>query len=188
MKIEAVSIEDVESLLAIYAYYVEKTAVSFEYEVPSVDEFERRIQDISAKYPYIKAVDDDGTIMGYAYAGTFKGRAAYDWSVETTVYVRNDLRRGGVGKALYQALEDILRSMGILNMNACIAVTSKEDLHLTNASVYFHEKMEFQKVGTFHNSGYKFDTWYDMVWMEKLIGSHKKEPDAVLLGQWKQYL
>ena len=66
MKIEAVSIEDVESLLAIYAYYVEKTAVSFEYEVPSVDEFERRIQDISAKYPYINAVDDDGTIMGYA--------------------------------------------------------------------------------------------------------------------------
>ena len=88
MRIEAVSIEDAEELLEIYAPYVEKTAISFEYDIPSVDEFRNRIDDISAKYPYIKAVDEDGSIMGYAYANTFKGRAAYDWCVETTVYVR----------------------------------------------------------------------------------------------------
>lgn len=87
MKIERVTKEDAGELLGIYAPYVEETAVSFEYEVPSVDEFAERISNISAKYPYIKAVDDDGVILGYAYAGAFKTRAAYDWSVETTIYI-----------------------------------------------------------------------------------------------------
>ena len=183
MKIEMVSIDDVNELLDIYSYYVKKTAISFEYEIPSVDDFRERIKQISEKYPYIKAVRDDGYIMGYAYANVFKARAAYDWSVETTVYVRNDLRKSGVGKVLYQELEAALKNMGILNMNACIAVTSQEDKHLTNASVHFHEKMGFELVGTFHNSGYKFNTWYDMVWMEKMIGEHNAKQAPVLFGQ-----
>ena len=83
------------------------------------------------------------------------------------------LRGLGVGKALYQELEKKLRNMGILNMNACIAVEPEEDTHLTNASSFFHEKMGFKLVGTFHNCGYKFNTWYNMVWMEKIIGEHK---------------
>ena len=185
MRIEAVSIEDAKELLSIYAYYVEKTAISFEYDVPSIDEFRNRIVTISEKYPYIKAVNDEGLILGYAYANTFKGRSAYDWSVETTVYVRKDMRRTGTGKALYQALEEILSSMGILNMNACIAVTSKEDRHLTNDSFYFHEKMGFKLVGTFHDIGYKYDTWYDMVWMEKMIGKHSSMQAPVSFGDWK---
>jgi phosphinothricin acetyltransferase len=122
--------------------------------------------------------------MGYAYANTFKARAAYDWSVETTIYVKNNLRRIGIGKELYNALEKILSGMGILNMNACIAVTSKEDTHLTNDSVYFHEKMGFKLVGTFHNSGYKYNTWYDMVWMEKIIGNHTLMHTPVAFGKW----
>lgn len=73
--------------------------------------------------------------------------------------------------------------MGVLNMNACIAVTSQEDIHLTNASVHFHEKMGFKLVGTFHNSGYKFNTWYDMIWMEKMIGEHKAMQAPVLFGE-----
>jgi phosphinothricin acetyltransferase len=187
MKIEAVSAKDAEELLDIYAPYVRETAISFEYDVPSVDEFRERISNISAKYPYIKAVDDDGSIVGYAYANTFKARAAYDWSVETTIYVRKNQRRTGVGKALYESLEGFLRKMGILNMNACIAVTSKEDSHLTNDSVYFHEKMGFQPVGTFHNSGYKFHTWYDMIWMEKMIGNHTPTQARVAFGEWITY-
>jgi phosphinothricin acetyltransferase len=185
MKISPVSTKDAEELLDIYAYYVRETAVSFEYDVPSVDEFRNRIYNISEKYPYIKAVGDDGCIMGYAYANTFKARAAYDWSVETTVYVRKNLRRMGVGKALYNTLEELLRGMGILNMNACIAVTSKEDTHLTNDSVYFHEKMGFTTAGTFHNSGYKYNTWYDMIWMEKIIGKHTSMQPSVAFGEWK---
>ena len=86
MRIERVLPGDAEALLEIYAPYVEETAISFEYTVPTVSEFRRRIAEISAQFPYIKAVDGDGTILGYAYAGTFKARQAYDWNVETTVY------------------------------------------------------------------------------------------------------
>lgn len=173
MKIESVKKNDAKKLLEIYAYYVKETAVSFEYEIPSVKEFKKRIKTISKKFPYIKAVDKDENIVGYAYANTFKSRSAYDWSVETTIYVKKDCRKNGIGKALYNELEIQLKKMGILNMNACIAFTNSEDSHLTNASVFFHEKMDFKTVGTFHKIGYKFNTWYDMVWMEKFIGEHK---------------
>ena len=81
MRIERVLPGDAEALLEIYAPYVEETAISFEYTVPTVSEFRRQIAEISAKFPYIKAVDGDGTILGYAYAGTFKARQAYDWNV-----------------------------------------------------------------------------------------------------------
>lgn len=185
MKIERVTTADTEELLAIYAPYVTATAISFETEVPSVEEFRGRIEKISFKYPYIKAVDEDNKILGYAYAGTFKARSAYDWSVETTVYIRQECRRQGIGKELYEALEKALRGMGVLNMNACIAVPRCEDPFLTTGSQHFHEKMGFSLVGTFHDSGYKFDTWYDMIWMEKMIGIHKKEQSPVSFGKWE---
>lgn len=177
MDILHVTEDDACELLEIYGYYVLDTAVSFEYEVPSIDEFKERIKDISSKYPYIKAVSD-GKILGYAYANVFKGRKAYDWSVEATVYVKSDERKKGVGKALYTELENLLKGMGILNMNACIAVPGGEDVHLTNDSQEFHEKMGFDLVGTFHKSGFKFGTWYDMIWMEKIIGSHDNPIDV----------
>ena len=183
MTIEKVTIEDAEELLAIYAPYVRDTAVSFEYVVPSVEEFADRILQISAKYPYIKAVED-GKIIGYAYANTFKGRKAYDWSVETTVYVRKDAKRNGTGRRLYECLAQSLRKMGVLNMNACIASAKVEDEFLTNDSMYFHSRMGFTEVGRFHNSGYKFGRWYDMIWMEKLIGSHDAHPGEVRFGEW----
>lgn len=183
MKIEKVKPEDAKALLEIYAPYVKDTAISFEYEVPSEEEFLERIRTISAKYPYIKAVEND-EILGYAYGAVFKGRPAYDWSVETTIYIRGDKRKNGVGKALYQSLENSLKNMGILNMNACIAVPAKNDPYLTDASQRFHERMGFSKVGVFHNSGYKFDRWYDMVWMEKMIGEHTEAPGQVNFGAW----
>ena len=178
MTIEKVSEADAAKLLEIYGPYVLSTAISFEYDVPSVEEFKTRIRDISSKYPYLKAVEGQ-KILGYAYAATFKGRRAYDWSVETTIYVDEKSHGMGVGSALYEALEKELKSMGILNMNACIAVTAQEDAHLTNASMYFHKKMGFNLVGTFHASGYKFNTWYDMIWMEKMIGEHKTNQKLV---------
>lgn len=188
MQIEKVTLEDAKELLEIYRPYVEETAVSFEYETPSPEEFAERIRTISENYPYLKAVEN-GSIIGYAYAAAFKSRAAYDWSVETTVYVRKDFRRSGVGRALYEALEQYLSCMGILNMNACIAAlpAGSIDMHLTDASACFHEKLGFDMVGRFHNSGYKFDTWYDMVWMEKQIGEHKCPQNRVKLGSWKDF-
>ncbi len=183
IKIERVTMADAEELLSIYAPYVRDTAISFEYAVPSLDEFQKRIESISSCLPFIKAVQG-GEILGYAYAGKFKERKAYDWSVEVTVYVRRDVRRKGVGSLLYGALEKSLRQMGILNMNACIAVPKGEDPHLTNDSYHFHSRMGFDLVGTFHNSGYKFDTWYDMIWMEKIIGAHTNQQEPVKYGAW----
>ena len=183
MTIEKVTIDDAEELLAIYAPYVRDTAVSFEYVVPSVEDFADRILQISAKYPYIKAVED-GKIIGYAYANTFKGRKAYDWSVETTVYVRREEKRNGIGRRLYECLEQSLKKMGVLNMNACIAIAKVDDEFLTNDSMHFHSRMGFTEVGRFHNSGYKFDRWYDMIWMEKMIGSHDVHPGEVHFGEW----
>lgn len=179
MTIEKVIPEDASELLGIYGPYVKDTAISFEYEVPSLEEFTSRIVNISSKYPYIKAVSEDGTILGYAYATAFKGRRAYDWSVETTIYIRQDCRRGGIGRALYEELEFRLKDMGILNMNACIASPKSEDEHLTSDSIYFHGNMGFTKVGTFHDCGYKFNSWYDMIWMEKIIGEHLENQPPV---------
>jgi len=184
ISIEKVTIKDAEELLEIYGPYVLETAISFEVKVPSVSEFEQRIRTISEKYPYLKAVVE-GEIVGYAYAGSFKGRKAYDWSVETTVYVKADCKRMGIGKALYQKLEDSLKSMGILNMNACIACPSVEDEFLTNDSQYFHEAMGFSLVGKFSCSGYKFGNWYDMIWMEKMLGEHTPEPKEVNFGVYE---
>jgi len=181
MEILPVSAVDAAELLEIYGPYVQNTAISFEYEIPTTEEFSQRILRISEKYPYFKAVEN-GRILGYAYAATFKPRPAYDWSVEVTIYVRSDRRKRGVGSALYRALESSLRDMGVLNMNACIAVPRGEDPHLTMDSPRFHEKMGFSMVGTFHNSGYKFHTWYDMIWMEKSIGQHTENQPPVKFG------
>lgn len=180
--IESVTVNDAEELLSIYSYYVEKTAVSFEYEVPSKEEFENRIKNISSKYPYIKAVDENGRIVGYAYAGVFKGRKAYDHSVETTIYLDEAVRRKGYGTIIYDELENRLKKMGILNLYACIASTETEDEYLTNASKLFHGKKGYSLVGTFHKCGNKFNRWYDMVWMEKFIGEHTAEEKPVLFG------
>ena len=150
MRIEKVTIEDASELLSIYEPYVRNTAITFEYDVPTLEEFRNRIIKISSKYPYIKAVDN-GEILGYAYAKAFNERKAYDWSVETTIYVKQGRHRKGIGRSLYNELEESLRNMGILNMNACIAVpVVKEDEHLTYTSYHFHKSMGFTLVGRFY--------------------------------------
>ena len=85
---------------------------------------------------------------------------------------------------MYGCLEQSLKKMGVLNMNACIASAKVEDEFLRNDSMYFHSRMGFTEVGRFHNSGYKFGRWYDMIWMEKLIGSHDAHPGEVRFGEW----
>ena len=179
IKIRTAVPEDAVALLEIYAPYVEHTAISFEYDVPSVEEFRERIVNRLEKYPYLVA-EVDGKMLGYAYTSPFVGRAAYGWSAETTIYLREDCRKMGVGRALYEALEKVSKAQNILNLNACIGYPQEEDEYLTMNSVKFHEHMGYQMVGMFHNSGYKFGRWYHMVWMEKLIGEHKDEPKSVI--------
>lgn len=179
VKIRTADILDAQELLEIYAPYVKKTAITFEYEVPALTEFERRIKYTLARYPYLVA-EKDGEILGYAYTGVFKDRAAYDWAAEVSIYVKEDKRGLGIGSMLYTALEEISRAQHILNLNACIAYSDTEDAYLTKDSVKFHSRMGYHLVGKFHRCGYKFGRWFDMVWMEKELGEHPAEPAPVI--------
>lgn len=171
---------DAEAMLAIYRPYVEKTAITFEVETPTIEAFRQRIERTLQKFPWLVLETADG-VAGYAYANTFKGRAAYDWSVETSIYLDWNLRGNGWGRLLYEELERVLRAMGIRNLNACIACTDRpDDPYLTNGSVRFHEKFGYTIVGTFHDCGFKLGNWYSMMWMEKMIGAHDGAPDDVI--------
>ena len=163
--------EDAKELLKIYAYYVTDTAISFETEVPSEEEFKLRIEEVLKSYPFIVACKDD-EILGYAYLHSFVGRKAYELSAETTIYLNPDKKKMGIGKKLYSVLEDIAKVQNITNLYSCIGYVDKEDEYLNNNSVQFHEHIGFRIVGKFENCGHKFGRWYHMVWMEKIIGEH----------------
>lgn len=180
--IRDVRLEDAERLVEIYRYYVEKTAITFEYETPSVEEYEGRIRQITEKYPYLVLLAD-GKIEGYAYAGTFKGRVAYDWAVELTIYLDHTAEKKGFGRKLYQALEDRLRAMGITNLYACITYPqTPDDPYASTNSADFHGHLGFKECGRFHSCGYKFSRWYDMIWSEKFIAEHKVPQPPVSFG------
>jgi len=159
---------DADKLLAVYAPYVENSAITFEYEVPSAEEFKQRIENTLANYPYLVA-EKNGEVLGYAYASVFKPRCAYRHCVETSIYVSKDVHEQGIGTLLYHALEKELKQRGIINLNACIAWIDTPNDHLTHQSPKFHEKNGYKKVAHFHRCGYKFGEWYDMIWMEKLL-------------------
>lgn len=181
---------DAPGLLAIYAPYVRKTAITFEYDVPSEEEFRGRIERTLERFPYLAAYRysvpaDSGDphaaaaedphaageeeLLGYAYAGHFKSRAAYDWACEVSIYVREDMKRRGIGRRLYEALELCLEAMGMRNLYACIGVPEEDDEYLNHDSVRFHERLGYRVCGTFRRCGYKFNRWYDMCWMEKFL-------------------
>ena len=149
LKIRPVTLEDAPELVRIYAPYVEKTAITFEYQVPTIEEFEGRIEKILQRFPYLVA-EVDGQVL------------AYDWAVEVSVYVDQDRRGQGLGSRLYEALESELEARGYLRFLACIALPNP-------ASIALHEKRGYVKVAHFPKIGYKFDQWHDIVWMQKTI-------------------
>ena len=179
--IRPVTLSDAQELLNIYAYYVKNTAVTFECDVPSIDEFTSRIKHISENYPYLVA-ESDGKIVGYACAHPFVGRSAYSHSAETTIYIAPDERRSGAGKALYTALEAVSKQQNIINLYACIAFLPEDssDPYLTSDSVDFHAHFGYRIVGEFYKCGFKFNNWYTMVWMEKRLGKHETNPPAMI--------
>lgn len=179
MQIRELVDTDLPALHQIYSYYVENTAVTFEYEAPSLKEFSRRIALVQEKYPVLVGIVD-GVLKGYAYASTFRPRPAYDWSVETTIYLHPEAKGAGLGRALYLKLEEILALQNVHNLNACIAYPEVADEYLTDASVRFHEKLGYRLVGQFTNSGFKSGKWYHMVWMEKLIANHEAAPEKFI--------
>lgn len=170
--------DDAAALVQLYAPYVTDTAITFEYDVPSVAEFAERIATTLMTYPYLVA-EQGRQIVGYVYAGPFHARPAYDWAVETSIYVSRAHEHQGIGRQLHDALEMALQAQGILNLNACIAYPVVEDEYLTRNSVDFHAHLGYQWIGEFHQCGYKFQRWYNMVWMEKIIGKHMAQQPAV---------
>ncbi len=173
--------DDAAALVAIYAPYVLNTAITFEYDVPSVDEFAGRIAATLRRFPYLVLTDANSPEpLGYAYIGYFNVRAAYDWCAETSIYLRRDQRKRGLGRYLYESLEDASAAMGVLSLKACVGVPSVDDEHLTHNSLTFHEHLGFRQVGTFRQCGYKFGTWYDMVWLEKSLREIPAVPDPVV--------
>lgn len=178
--------EDAEEILNIYKPYIISTAITFEYDVPDISDFRQRIRNTLVRYPYIVAVENE-KIKGYAYAGTFKGRAAYDMDVELSIYIDENCKNRGLGRKLYKKLEEILKLQNIINTYACIATIDGEgDEYLNNDSMHFHEKLGFRLVGEFKKSGYKFNRWYDMVWMEKIIGDHNQIKDFIPYSELKR--
>ena len=181
--IREVRLEDAARLVEIYQYYVTSTAITFEYTTPSIQEFQSRIQHTLEQYPYI-VYEHEGVVLGYGYVGALKGRAAYDWSVETSIYVDRHAKKMGIGRKIYEALEELCAKMHITNMYACIlAPRDDHDPYLNTNSMDFHEHMGYKEIARFHQCGYKFQRWYDMVWYEKIIGEHSVPMPALLSYQ-----
>lgn len=180
MKIRTATTADAEALCAIYKPYVEETAISFEYAAPGAEEFRRRIVATLAEYPYLVA-EEDGEPVGYAYASILHGREAYRHSAETSIYVKRGAHGRGIGRALEDALEREIAKQNVLTLYACIAVPLGEsDPYVTFDSVKFHEKMGFRHLASFPASGYKFDRWYTVVWMEKDLGEKPEHPEPFI--------
>ncbi|MBQ8173761.1 MAG: N-acetyltransferase [Mailhella sp.] len=161
---------DVPAMLAVYVPYVQNTAVSFEYSVPTEYEFRSRYALVTAVYPWLIA-EYDGRVAGYAYASRFHPRAAYDWCAEVSIYIDRSYRGRGMGRLLYEHLERILTAQNVLTTYACIAHTQEPDEYLDHSSIHFHTRMGYHLTGSFPRCGFKFNRWYGMIWMEKRLNS-----------------
>ncbi len=168
LKIREAQLEDAPRLVEIYAPYITETAVSFEYEVPTVEEFQDRIKNVKQKYPYL-VCEKDGVIVGYVYASAYSKREAYDWTAATSIYVDKNCRRMGVGSRLYAELEKRLKEQGVENLLAGVAYCEREDEYLTKDSFKFHTKEGYVTAGHLKDVGKKFDRYYDLLWMQKKI-------------------
>ena len=162
---------DAAAVLAIYAPVVRTSAITFENEVPPVEEIAARIDAVTACWPWL-LLERDGDVAGYAYATTWRARAAYQWSVETTVYVREDCHRSGVGRALYRALLACLRLQGFRLAIGGITLPNA-------ASIALHEAMGFRPAGVHRACGYKLGAWHDVgFWELALVPDDGREPRA----------
>lgn len=149
--------DDAPQVRAIYAPIVTETAVSFEIEPPIVEEMRRRIETTLLTLPWL-VCERDG-VIGYAYAGVFRSRPAYQWTVEVSVYVHAAHRGKGVARALYTSLFECLRVQGYRTALAGIVLPN-------SASVALHERTGFRSIGVFHHVGYKLGAWHDVGWWE----------------------
>lgn len=160
MKIRAATPQDAPAITAIYAPVVANTVISFELEPPTVDEMRSRIVATLDRLPWLVSEDDSGVVSGYVYAGRHRERAAYQWAVDVSAYVREDVRGTGVGKRLYSALFDQLVRLGYFQAFAGVALPNA-------ASVGLHESVGFKPLGVYKNVGFKFGAWHDVGWFQR---------------------
>lgn len=164
--------EDAAALLEIYQPYITDTVITFEYDVPTVDEFAARITDTLTDFPYL-VCEWDGKPVGYAYAHHIRERAAYDWAVELSIYLSPMVQGKGVGAALYQCLIDLLEMQHIRILYGCVTLPNEKSRRL-------HEKLGFALTGVWHGSGWKFERWHDVGWFEKRLGGDGPAQPVVL--------
>lgn len=169
--IRLATVADSKEILNIYAPYIENTAVSFETEVPTLEDFAKRIENICSKYPYVVYLTDN-KIIGYAYATSHSARAAYCYDVDISIYIMPEYHGSGIAHKLYDCLFKILQELGYYNIYAGCSSSNPQSLR-------FHQKIGFTTVGTYHKVGYKFGKWYDTTWFEKSINDYGREPAAV---------
>ncbi len=170
--IRPVNSKDSADILKIYSRYIENTAYTFEINVPSVLEFTKRVESISSFYPYLVYIINN-EIVGYAYASKHKERDAYDYDVDVSVYIDEDFAGKGIGSKLYDALFDILEKQGFYNAYAGITMPNVP-------SEALHRKYGFNEIGVFSNTGFKFNKWYDVKWLHKVIKQHDQKPKQII--------
>lgn len=176
--IRLVNEADSPGLLKIYTPIVKNTAISFETQPPTESQFRQRISDLADSFPWLVYVDDE-RILGYAYAGHHRARAAYQWCTEVSAYVDAEQRRSGIGRVLYTSLLKILRLQGYFNAYAGITLPNP-------ASTKFHEAMGFKLVGVYKDIGYKMAEWHDVGWWHLRLREDPSPPSPPI--QLKQLL
>jgi phosphinothricin acetyltransferase len=169
--IRMATVDDAAAIAAIYRPIVESTAISFEVVAPDVDEMRRRIEEVTASHPWL-VCERDGIVAGYAYGAKHRARAAYQWSVDTSVYVDERFRRRGIGEAVYLSLFAVLTAQGYANAFAGITLPSP-------ASVGLHERVGFTPVGIYRRAGYKLGAWHDVGWWQRPLDRRAAEPSAI---------
>lgn len=171
MTLRFASQEDIPALLDIYENYI-PTGITFEYALPSREEFSRRMSSVSELYPYL-AAEQQGKVLGYAYAHRIAQRAAYAWGAELSIYLHPDAAGKGLGKRLYQALIRLLQLQGVRTVYGLVASPNP-------ASEGLHRSLGFQLMGIQHSAGYKNGRWIDLLWFERAIAPYTPEPAPIL--------
>ena len=171
MKIRFATVYDTNALLEIYNQYID-TTITFEYTLPTSQEFAKRITDISKDYPYL-VCEDKGKIIGYAYAHRHMEREAYQWNAELSIYLDKNCTSKGLGRKLYTILMDILKLQGIKTVYGCVTSPNEKSERL-------HEAMGFRTIGIYSNAGYKCGKWQNVKWFEKEIAPYELEPKSII--------
>ena len=163
MAIRMANRQDIPQILEIYAPYVKNTAISFEYEIPSLEAFTQRFLDVTTQFPWL-VWEEKGKILGYAYGSLPFARAAFQWSAEASIYLCPEACGKGIGKKLYAALEQLLQKQGYKKVYAIITTANE-------GSIAFHQAVGYRHTATMPDCGYKLGAWHGIVWMEKNLNS-----------------